>query len=47
MDTDIRFENTEIKGKVTNDFNRITLTSRDRISGKDGAIRLTGADPFI
>ena len=47
MDTDIRFENTEIKGKVTNDFNRITLTSRDRIAVKDGAIRLTGADPFI
>ena len=39
-DTDIRLENTEIKGKVQNNAKRITLAEKERIHIHDGAIRL-------
>ena len=41
-DTDIRLENTEIKGRVQNDLNRFTLAEKERIFIHDGAIRLDG-----
>ena len=43
-DTDIRLDNTEVKGKVQNKFNKVTLTKKERIVTNDGVIRLTGAD---
>ena len=44
-DCDICLDNTEIKGKIKNQYNKVTLASADRITVKDGAFRLTGADP--
>lgn len=46
-DADISFENTEIKGKVMNRYEKVTLADKERIRVVDGAFRLTGAEPIV
>ena len=44
--TKISLDNTEMKGKVKNRYNRVTLAEKENIRIQDGAIRMEGIESF-